>query len=110
VVLGMLVQHYADQGKAPETGYKSYRVVTVFFWTILLTMMFRLAFCLFAYNVQPPPGDLMFLLVNGMHGVLFIIGFFVLTLQTAKLSDIIEATKEVVVPDRYLAISAPMEL
>jgi LSD1 subclass zinc finger protein len=110
VVLGLLVQIYAEQGKAPETGFKAFRVVSVFFWTMLLTMMFRLALSLFMDGVQPQPGDFLFYMGNIMQLVFFLIGLIVYTLQSLKLSDIIEDTKEVVVADRYLAKSAPMEL
>lgn len=109
IVLGLLVQQYAELGKAPETGFKSFRVISVYFWIMLLAMMFRLALILFLIGAQPRRDDFIWWVIFVGYFAINAIVFLTVLLQLVKLGDIIESTKEMVTADRYLAKSAPME-
>jgi len=109
VVLGLLVQHYAELGKAPETGFKAFKVVSVYFWIMLLTMLFRVALILFLKGAQPQKDDFIWWVIFVCYFAINAIVFLTVILQLVKLSDIIEATRETMVADRLLAKSAPME-
>jgi LSD1 subclass zinc finger protein len=109
IVLGLLVQHFAELGKATETGFRAFRVISVYFWIMLLAMMFRLALILFLIGAQPRKDDFIWWVIFVGYFAINASVFLTVLLQLVKLGDTIEDTREFVVADRYLAKSAPID-
>ncbi len=100
VLVCQLTQIYADAGKEPEVGHKSFASVSNFFWVILLGAMFRLA-ASFGFD-WAPRGELMFTIGQVSHCLVLIaileVGGFVVLNQ----SFVMEATREYVDAKRYI--------
>lgn len=100
VLACQLAQVYADTGKEPELGHKSFASVSNFFWVVMLGAMFRMA-AAFGFD-WAPSGDLMHTIGSVAHafvtvGILEIGGLIVLG-QTF----VMEKTVDVVTAERYI--------
>lgn len=100
VLVCQLVQLYAEEGKEPETGYLATKAVGRVFWTMLLCAMFRLAVSVGFDNF--PKDDALFILGQGMHGILSVVLIMGLVVPFLLFSQIIDHTWELVDPRRYV--------
>lgn len=100
VLVCQLTQIYADAGKEPELGHKSFASVSNFFWVILLGAMFRMA-ATFGFD-WAPRGELMFTIGQVAHALVLIavleVGGFVVLNQ----ASVMETTQEYVEAKRYI--------
>ena len=100
VLVCQLTQIYADAGKEPEVGHKSFASVSNFFWVILLGAMFRLA-ATFGFD-WAPRGELMFTIGQVCHCLVLIAILEIGGLVVLNQSFVMETTREYVEAKRYI--------
>ncbi len=100
VLVCQLTQIYADAGKEPELGHKSFASVSNFFWVILLGAMFRLA-TTFGFD-WAPRGEFMFTIGQVCHCMVLIGILEVGGLVALNQSSVMETTRDFVDAKRYI--------
>ena len=100
VLVCQLTQIYADAGKEPELGHKSFASVSNFFWVILLGAMFRLA-ATFGFD-WAPRGEFMFTIGQVCHCIVLIGILEVGGLVALNQSSVMETTRDFVDAKRYI--------
>jgi|GEM_PF-1850903 len=109
VLVGIIAQNYAEDGKAIELGYRSYKVVGRIFYITLLAGVARLV-CAFAFDWAPPNEAFLVLLGLGSHALITFGSYLGLSLCIFGQSNALADTVEVVDAVRFAAESENLEL
>jgi hypothetical protein len=108
VLLAMLTQHYATDGKDPETGHRAFTTVNRVFWVVLLACSFRLATAGIFDNLQAD--DMLFVIGAAVHGSITFSCYFSLMIALLLFSRTMSDTIDLVDHRRYADKRERLEL
>lgn len=99
VLLAMLTQHYATDGKDPETGHRAFTTVNRVFWVVLLACSFRMATAGIFDNLQAD--DMLFVVGAAIHGAITFSCYFSLAIALLLFSRTMSDTIDLVDHRRF---------
>lgn len=99
VMVGMLTQQYAIEGKDPELGHKASELTNRIFWIVLLSALFRLA-ASSAFDTMPP-ADALHAVGHGCHVVLMVGTVMFIVINLVWLGQAMWDTQDLVDARRY---------
>ena len=109
ILVGVIAQNYAEDGKAVELGYRSYKAVGRIFYITLLAGVARLV-AAFAFDWAPPNEALLVLLGLGSHALITFASYLGLTLSVLGQMNALNDTTEVMDPIRFAAETDNLEI
>ena len=109
VLIGIIAQNYAEDGKAVELGYRSYKAIGRIFYVTLLAGGARLV-CAFAFDWAPPNEAFIVLLGLGSHALITFGSYLVLTLSVLGQGNALSDTEDVVDAVRFASESETLEM
>ncbi|MGL6096088.1 MAG: hypothetical protein ACRC7O_09865, partial [Fimbriiglobus sp.] len=107
VMLCMLIQYYATDGKDPKLGHDAMACVNRIFWLVLLAAMFRVS-AAFGFDWMPP-GDTTATIGVGMHVIITIGGLMFLAVNLLWTGQVIRDVTEIVEAKRFAADTARLD-
>ncbi len=109
VLVGIIAQNYAEDGKAVELGYRSYKAIGRIFYLTLFAGVARLI-CAFAFDWAPPNEAFLVLLGLGSHAIITFASYLGLALCVLGQAQALDDTTEVVDAVRFAAETENLEV
>jgi hypothetical protein len=109
VLVGVIAQNYAEDGKAVELGYRSYKFIGRIFYTTMLAGVARLI-CAVAFDWAPPNEFFLVLLGLGSHAIITFAFYLILGLCIFGQSNALDETTEVVDAIRFSSDAHSLEV